>query len=210
MTKDKIKKNQNGPSFPITSLVHQDNTLFELLYDHKNHKTKLVKWEKKGWKVKSSFLLNTGLRIAPYAPRNPLLNQKIILFPLEPIEYGDEDQLINEVRSFIHRYVDVSETFELISTYYVLLSWIYDSFNEIPYLRLRGDYGSGTGHSVGPFGRRPRQRPERERIAHLRLCSACVSEYEPVCRAPGLRWNRAAADRSQSFGCRLQFLLQRN
>jgi hypothetical protein len=39
--------------------------------------------------------------------------------------------------------VDVSETFELVATYYVLLTWIYDTFNEIPYLRVRGDYGSG-------------------------------------------------------------------
>src|SRR5207249_10312756 len=26
---------------------------------------------------------------------------------------------------------------------YVLLTWIYDAFNELPYLRARGDYGSG-------------------------------------------------------------------
>ena len=25
----------------------------------------------------------------------------------------------------------------------MLLSWVYDAFNEVPYLRLRGDFGSG-------------------------------------------------------------------
>jgi hypothetical protein len=30
-----------------------------------------------------------------------------------------------------------------IASYYVLFSWISDGFNELPYLRLRGDYGSG-------------------------------------------------------------------
>lgn len=39
--------------------------------------------------------------------------------------------------------MDVSPLFESIASYYVLLSWVYDSFNELPYLRLRGDPGSG-------------------------------------------------------------------
>src|SRR5205085_4531376 len=46
-------------------------------------------------------------------------------------------------QAFIHRYVDVSPLFERIASYYVLFSWLYDSFNELPYLRLRGDPGSG-------------------------------------------------------------------
>jgi hypothetical protein len=33
--------------------------------------------------------------------------------------------------------------FEKIASYYVLFSWVYHSFNELPYLRLRGDPGSG-------------------------------------------------------------------
>jgi hypothetical protein len=39
--------------------------------------------------------------------------------------------------------VDVSPLFEKIASYYVLFSWVYDGFNELPYLRLRGDPGSG-------------------------------------------------------------------
>jgi hypothetical protein len=39
--------------------------------------------------------------------------------------------------------VDVSPLFEKIATYYVLLTWVFDDFNELPYLRLRGEPGSG-------------------------------------------------------------------
>src|SRR3989441_7070691 len=39
--------------------------------------------------------------------------------------------------------MDVSPLFEQIASYYVLFSWVYDGFNELPYLRLRGDTGSG-------------------------------------------------------------------
>jgi hypothetical protein len=48
-----------------------------------------------------------------------------------------------DVQDFIRRYVDLSPAFEKVATHYVLLSWVYDAFNELPYLPLRGDYGSG-------------------------------------------------------------------
>jgi hypothetical protein len=31
---------------------------------------------------------------------------------------------------------------------YALLSWVYDAFNELPYLRFRGDYGSGKTRAL--------------------------------------------------------------
>jgi hypothetical protein len=46
----------------------------------------------------------------------------------------------------------VSATFEKVATYYVLLSWLYDAFNELPYLRLRGDFGSGKTRALLTIG----------------------------------------------------------
>ena len=54
--------------------------------------------------------------------------------------------------TFIHRYVDFSASFENVATYYVLLTWLYDAFNELPYLRLRGDYGSGKTRALLTIG----------------------------------------------------------
>ncbi|HKY31667.1 MAG TPA: hypothetical protein VJV23_03950 [Candidatus Polarisedimenticolia bacterium] len=79
----------------------------------------------------------------PYSPRNNLLQNGVVLLPTGPEEYGSEETLIAEIQAFIHRYVDVSPLFEKVASYYVLLTWIYDAFNELPYLRLRGDPGSG-------------------------------------------------------------------
>ncbi len=56
---------------------------------------------------------------------------------------NQKNNLLAEIQAFIHSYVDVSPLFEKIASYYVLFSWVYDSFNELPYLRLRGDPGSG-------------------------------------------------------------------
>ena len=141
MTNEKQKIISN--LYPITSLVLPDQTLFEMLYDPEKGKTSLIKWKDNQSEIAASFKLEKNWKLAPYRPTNPLLQRQIILFPKEIQEYADDNTLIRQIQTFIHRYVDVSETFELVATYYVLLTWIYDTFYEIPYLRVRGDYGSG-------------------------------------------------------------------
>jgi hypothetical protein len=79
----------------------------------------------------------------PFSSANNLLVHEVVLLPSGPAEYGGERELLASIRSFIHRYVDVSAVFEELAAYYVLLSWLYDCFYELPYLRVRGDYGSG-------------------------------------------------------------------
>ena len=79
----------------------------------------------------------------PYSPGNNLIKNDVILLPSGPEEYGSEAELVAEIQAYIHRYVDLSPQFERIASYYVLFSWLYDGFNELPYLRVRGDYGSG-------------------------------------------------------------------
>ncbi len=94
------------------------------------------------WACHDRALIN-GHDVVPYSPHNNLIRHRVVLFPSEPAEYGSVSDLVAEVRAFIHRYVDVSPVFETVATYYVLLSWVYDAFNELPYLRVRGDFGSG-------------------------------------------------------------------
>ncbi|RJX18458.1 MAG: hypothetical protein C4575_10650 [Desulforudis sp.] len=143
MSNNQNKQKATSNIFPITSLVLPDRTLIEMVYDPDNRKTNLLKWQDGEIETALSFKLEKNWEVLPYRPENPLLHQRIILFPMGVQEYQDDETLIRQIRSFIHRYVDISETFELVSVYYVLLTWIYDTFNEIPYLRVRGDYGSG-------------------------------------------------------------------
>src|SRR5439155_7408489 len=86
------------------------------------------------------------------SPRNNLLTNEVVLFPSEPLEYESEESLVGDIRGFIHRYVDVSPLFEQIASYYVLFTWVYDAFNELPYLRLRGDTGSGKTRFLATAG----------------------------------------------------------
>lgn len=127
---------------PSISRVFDDGAIAELLYEPREQKTSFAVWRDGTWSIEERITLN-GRHLVPYSPHNNLIKHEVVLFPSVPEEYGDDETLIRQIREFIHRYVDVSETFENIVTYYVLFSWLYDDFNELPYLRLRGDYGSG-------------------------------------------------------------------
>ena len=158
MNKQENKQKSVSNVFPVTSMVLPDKAMIEMLYDQEKGKTCLVKWKDGETETSASFKLEADWRIVPYHPANPLLHRRIILFPKELKEYSDEDALVGRIRSFIHRYVHVSEIFELVSAYYVLLTWIYDAFNEVPYLRVRGDYGSGKTrylHTIGSLCYKP-------------------------------------------------------
>jgi hypothetical protein len=128
---------------PTVSRALDDGTLVELLYDARERKTSLAVWQKDTWSVESSFALDPKTILAPYSLENNLIKHQVILFPEKPEEYGTKQELVKHIQTFIHRYVDLSLAFEIIATYYILLSWVYGAFNELPYLRVRGDYGSG-------------------------------------------------------------------
>ena len=125
------------------SAVLADGTLVEMALDPKSRRTSFLLAKDGEWHSADSVPIDASTQLVPYSPRNNLLAHEVVLLPSEPQEYGSDTALLFEIESFIHRYVDVSPLFEKIASYYVLLTWIYDDFNELPYLRLRGEPGSG-------------------------------------------------------------------
>jgi hypothetical protein len=136
-TKEKIR------AIPTASAVLPDGELVELVYDPEARETQFVRGAGESWSYQAAVDTRPGERLVPYSPGNNLLVHEVVLLPSGPEEYGTEPELLARIREFIHRYVDVSPVFEELSAYYVLLSWLYDCFHELPYLRVRGDYGSG-------------------------------------------------------------------
>lgn len=127
---------------PTVSTVLEDGSLVELLHDPSRRTTSLVVGGGDSWTIRQQ-LPDRGILRVPYSARNELLVNGVIQFPRWPAEYGDEADLVDAIAAYIHKYVDVSPRFERFASYYVLFSWVFDAFNELPYLRLRGDYGSG-------------------------------------------------------------------
>jgi len=125
------------------SAVLADGRLVEMALDPKSRRTSFILAKDGEWHSADSVPIDFSVQLVLYSPRNNLLAHEVVLLPSAPQEYGSDSVLLSKIESFIHRYVDVSPVFEKIACYYVLLTWIYDGFNELPYLRLRGEPGSG-------------------------------------------------------------------
>jgi hypothetical protein len=81
-----------------------------------------------------------------------LLATGCVLLPSALGDFGDKVDLVEEIRAYLRRYVDLSPAFEELAPYYVLLTWVYDAFNELSYLRFRGDYGTGKTRALLAVG----------------------------------------------------------
>jgi hypothetical protein len=143
LLKDHKPPTKSSKTLPTVSTILADARIVELVRSSSSGKTALVVWNGTRWDLKSSIRIGSSTELVPYSASNNLIKNEVVLLASQPEEYGSQRDLTREIETFIHRYVDVSPLFEKIASYYVLLSWVYDGFNELPYLRLRGDPGSG-------------------------------------------------------------------
>lgn len=141
-TKDVVAKVKKARAVPTVSAVLRDGSLVETLHQRDEDRTVFCVSDGDKLRIETE-ILDGGQRLVPYSAKNNLLQHDVVLLPSEALEYDSEEALLDDIRAFIHRYVDLSPRFERIASYYVLLSWVYDAFNELPYLRVRGDAGSG-------------------------------------------------------------------
>lgn len=137
---------------PTISRVVGD-TIVELVYDAEKHSTGLVVSRFGGlWNIEQELKIGSGEILVPYSPSNTLIAHESVLFASRPEDHGDKAELLTEIEVFLSRYVDLSATFTRLAAHYVLLSWVNDAFNELPYLRLQGEYGTGKTRGLLAIG----------------------------------------------------------
>jgi hypothetical protein len=137
---------------PTASAILDDGTIVELVYRPDLRRTFFALYSAGRWTLQDAIDIGPDFKLVPFSANNNLIKNDVVLLPSEPRIYGSEAQLVAEIREFIHRYLDLSDAFENVATHYVLLTWLYDAFNELPYLRLRGDYGSGKTRALLTIG----------------------------------------------------------
>lgn len=136
---------------PTVSRVSAD-AMVELVYDRKARTTALVVSKEGRFDITQEVTLDSGEVLVPYAATNNLIQHGCVLLPSAPVEHGDKAGLIAAITAYLHRYVDLTPVFEQIAAHYALLTWVYDAFNEVPYLRFQGEYGSGKTRALIALG----------------------------------------------------------
>lgn len=135
----------------MVSDVLSDRTLVELVQAGPHAETEMVIARGDKIEVQSKWT-NGGLDYIPVPAAHNLIKHRAIRLPGLPLGYEDAEQLADEIEAYACRYVAISPEFLRVASSYVLLSWVYDAFNEVPYLRFRGDYGSGKSRALIVFG----------------------------------------------------------
>lgn len=132
-----------------TSFIKQGSILYELVGDEDY--TQFVKYDPITEKVENvKSVVSRDLTYIP--PENNLVESGTIKLATYPQEYGDTLALFKQVKRFIYKYVDVPDNYLTIATLYVILSWLFDLFDVIPYLRVVGDFGTGKSRFLQTVG----------------------------------------------------------
>ncbi len=130
-----------------------DGTILEMLYNSSaNPETMFAKYSDGRIEYVADYQEpQSGKIICPFKP-GKIIQSNTIQFPSKVDDYVSGGLLIEEIDDFIYRYLQLSPFFHNIAKYYVLLTWVYDSFTNLPYLRVKGDYGCGKSRFLITVG----------------------------------------------------------
>lgn len=143
---------ETGVPVPTVSFTGSDGTIAELLYDPQVQTTALALCRPGESPCVVDRFEAEGKVHVPYGASNNLIATRCVLLPSGVEEFPGKNNLLRDLHEYLARYVDMSSTFGEIAVHYVLLSWVYDAFNELPYLRFRGDYGTGKTRALLAVG----------------------------------------------------------
>ncbi|MBK8990133.1 MAG: toprim domain-containing protein [Chloroflexi bacterium] len=132
-----------------------DDHLFELVYDPDHEGGPRTAFAVRGpdGRLSISPTLDTeNYRIFPFTPFESVISTGTIRLPSGLGHYTSEMELQGRVQAFIHKYVDLPPDIETLASYYVMLTWLFDKFYVLPYLRARGDSDSGKSRFTEVVG----------------------------------------------------------
>ncbi len=133
-----------GVSFAIVA-----DCLYEQVYS--NEQSAFVEYNIGTGEVKTvTHVMQGETKIIPQQGEELTLGA--IKLPSGVTEYGDTLSLLHEIEAHIFRYLDVSDAFRKFAAYYILLSWLYDKFSTLPYIRAIGDTGCGKSRLLDVCG----------------------------------------------------------
>jgi hypothetical protein len=145
------KRNKESEPEPTRcSFFINDHIIAQQIYDEKKNTSQFVICNDSHIEIVQNFKDEAGLEFAPIVGEE--LQLKVVLLPTGTAEYGTTPQLVVDIKNYIHNYLDVTPRFEQFAAWYVLLTWVYDRFSTINYLRCLGDTGCGKTRFLNVIG----------------------------------------------------------
>lgn len=148
-----------GPKPPdLSGTGLPDGTIVEPLYDSASGRASFAVRYPDGQIQKVDRLAAGDSKTTPGI--DSLVKSGCVLLPSDVGSYPSDEALRGQVSDFIRSYVDlpcqtlhgVGVDWAMVATGYVLLSWVYDVFTVLPYLRFLGDTDTGKTRALLTLG----------------------------------------------------------
>jgi len=149
----KLQISKNGDKIPeirTSSFYKNNEIIIEQIYNRDKKESEFLIVTKDKKLIRRKEYEFEGYKYLPINGEE--LELGIIALPSDIEYYGNVINLINEIKDFIYRYLDIDKSYLQFAAWYVLLSWVYDKFNTINYLRALGDTGTGKSRFLDVIG----------------------------------------------------------
>jgi hypothetical protein len=144
---NKLKNEEKEEKIPTTSFIEHEGTIYEQVLGGK-----FVKYKDGEWDFVEEIEINE-ITYKPHEGDELTLDEPIVLLAEKPEDYGSIKDLVIEIKTFIHKWLDVLPEYEQFGTWYVLLTYVYDTMPAINYLSALGDTGTGKSRFLDTIGR---------------------------------------------------------
>lgn len=135
----------------LLSAVYPDGMLVETIYDPFKQTASFAVRQPNGEKeTVEQFKAPDGATYLTAIDKG--IRNGHVLLPSQLGELPEDSVLFALIEEFIYAHFDCAETQRKIATYYVVATYLYDQFVSLPYLHLRGPYGSGKSQGLQTLG----------------------------------------------------------
>lgn len=147
-------RNQNPQPKPIEqiSVSEKDGLLAETVYLESHDVPVQFAIKRLGGITIEPCLKTDTRQIVPPSTTALMAKPGVVLLPSASTAYGSQENLVADIKTFIHRYADVSEFREDLTAHFLLMTWVYDLFTAVPYLRFLGEPGTGKSRMLQVAG----------------------------------------------------------
>ncbi len=136
---------------PVTKIVI-DGCVYEQIYNPETKEAGFAFYDATEKQCKIvPYVDDRDIRFVPIV--DDFVDKKVVYLPTGIQQYESEAKLLDEIQTFIHKYLDISEADEKICTWMVVTFCLFDKLNiMIPYLRALGDTGCGKSRLLDVVG----------------------------------------------------------
>jgi hypothetical protein len=137
------QKESEEISFMHVPFVELNGCLYQQVYDPGTDISYFVSFDGNGYEKIERIEFGDKVFLPNELERDPRDNKPIIILASEPVDYKSIPNLIEKIENFIYKYGDVSDTDRRLLSLFVILTWVYDKMESVPYARFLADTGKG-------------------------------------------------------------------